>query len=116
MEEPKKLVDLDAIPLDKVVTVQIPTAIYMRINRIIHSMIANKSAAEITDLFKKVGEGIQETEDQFNMYTLIYIQLLIEDQCDKENLKNKVSFDVEEQKFVNTEKSQQAPQSQSKPE
>ena len=116
MEEPKKLVDLDTIPLDKTVTVQMPTAIYIRLNRIIHSMVANKTAGEITELFKKVGEGVQETEDQFNLYTLIYIQLLIEDQCDKENLKNKVSFDIETQKFVNIEKTQQAPQSQSQPE
>jgi len=116
MEEPKKIVDLDTIPLDKVVSIDMPTAIYIRLNRIIHSMVANKTAAEITDLFKKVGEGIQETDEQFNLYTLIYIQLLIEDKCDKDNIKSKVSFDVDKNEFVNITKNPPAPQSQSQPE
>lgn len=116
MEEVKKIVDLDTIPLDKTVTINIPTAVYIRINRIIHSMVANKNAEEITELFKKVGEGIQETEEQFNLYTLIYIQLLIEDQCDKDNIKSKMSFDVDKKEFINITKNPQDPQSQSQPE
>ena len=104
MEEPKKIVDLDAIPSDKTVNIEMPTVMYLRINRLIHNLMADKSAQDIAALLKKVGEGIQETEEQFNLYTLLYIQVLIEDESVKQGYTFKVKFDTEKQEWLDSNK------------
>lgn len=104
MEEPKKIVDLDAIPSDKTVSIEMPTVMYLRINRLIHNLMANKSAQDIAALLKQVGEGIQETEEQFNLYTLLYIQVLIEDESVKQGFTFKVKFDTEKQEWLDSNK------------
>jgi hypothetical protein len=100
MEEPKKIVDLDAIPSDKVVNIEMPTVMYLRLNRLIHGILANKSPQEVTNALKEVGEGKQETDEQFNLYTLLYIQILIEEESAKQGYNFKVKFDTEKQTWV----------------
>jgi hypothetical protein len=66
--------------------------------------MADKSAQDIAALLKKVGEGIQETEEQFNLYTLLYIQVLIEDESVKQGYTFKVKFDTEKQEWLDSNK------------
>jgi len=97
-EEQNNKKQLEVLKKDAMVKVELPTALYERLNQIIFELIPCKDHSEFLNLIDIINKGEENTDENriaYHLKTLILTQLQIENAAREQGLTETVDVDLD---------------------
>lgn len=112
-----KTVEIEVIDETAIIKIDVPAGLYAHINKFIIDSLPQEPE-KLKDLLTRINDKEVDDSDHeyFKFKVLFGLTYIIEEAARKQGAIKKTLLDMETGEQINTEKTQQDPQSQSKPE